>query len=347
VSQSTADSIDKLLYQLPSEGFACKVKGRGYQVGVALVETMSKHGWDGSKDSSSRGFAKQLHDQWGVGYSDCNSGVLLLVAKHDRKLYISTGEVARLILDDNSATYIIENMKPLLKRGDMDGAIKLGVEQILSVLKGNPIQVPKSSFLANIVDSPMFFLIIVLAVFGFIGSFTHCFQNSSSKGFKTKLDKIRTKRAEELANHFQATHCPICLEDFVPETETELLACGHKFCKACLHDWFTRGQNSGSKCPICRQSVAENSLETTSSVPFELNVLRTQYPSNLSAMQISQWMSHPSYHDTSVSGLFYVSLGQRSHSSRSYSSYSSYRSSSSSDFGGGSSDGGGGAGGSW
>ena len=48
--------------------------------------------------------------------------------------------------------------------------------------------------------------------------------------------------------------CAICLNDDFNEEDTYKTECNHIFCKKCLDDWFSRGNNC---CPLCRTEINE------------------------------------------------------------------------------------------
>jgi len=46
--------------------------------------------------------------------------------------------------------------------------------------------------------------------------------------------------------------CVICFEDDLEEEQVYRTDCNHVFCKACLDDWFRRGNKC---CPLCRNEI--------------------------------------------------------------------------------------------
>jgi uncharacterized membrane protein YgcG len=81
-------------------------------------------------ESTAKSFATALHDQWGVGDVACNNGVLFLLSRDDRQVYISTGAGASGALDDAKLVGIIADMRPLLRKGEYDLAIEQAVVDI-------------------------------------------------------------------------------------------------------------------------------------------------------------------------------------------------------------------------
>lgn len=81
----------------------------------------------------------------------------------------------------------------------------------------------------------------------------------------SQLSAIDRSQAEALQGQFNATSCPICLEDFKSnETGSDdrpikLLRCGHVFDASCWEEWVNSGQGQVSKCPICKKDVGDSS----------------------------------------------------------------------------------------
>lgn len=83
-------------------------------------------------------FANQLFRSWGLGQAEQNNGVLLLVAKDDRKIRIEVGYGLEGTLTDLHAKLIIDNtIVPAFKSGDFARGISDGVDDIITVLTGD------------------------------------------------------------------------------------------------------------------------------------------------------------------------------------------------------------------
>lgn len=57
----------------------------GAQFGMAIVPTLELYGTRPTEEGA-RALAKATHDAWGVGHSDCQSGMMLVLALDDRKV---------------------------------------------------------------------------------------------------------------------------------------------------------------------------------------------------------------------------------------------------------------------
>ena len=83
-------------------------------------------------------YANRLFRQWGLGQGGENNGILLLVARDDRKMRIEVGYGLEGTLTDLHSKLIIENtMVPAFRAGDFAQGISAAVDDIIMVLEGN------------------------------------------------------------------------------------------------------------------------------------------------------------------------------------------------------------------
>lgn len=83
-------------------------------------------------------YANDLFRHWGLGQADENNGVLLLVARDDRKIRIEVGYGLEGILTDLHARLIIENtLVPAFRQGEFSRGIVTAVDDIIIVLSGD------------------------------------------------------------------------------------------------------------------------------------------------------------------------------------------------------------------
>ena len=88
-------------------------------------------------------YANQLFNKWGVGKKDKDNGVLILVAKNDRKMRIETGYGVEQYLTDGTAGEIIRQfMVPYFKEGNYSEGILQGTKSVISTIaKSNNTQI--------------------------------------------------------------------------------------------------------------------------------------------------------------------------------------------------------------
>lgn len=82
-------------------------------------------------------YAVQLYNKWGIGQKEKNNGVLILVAKEDRKVFITTGYGMEGVLPDALCKRIVNNdVLPNFKAGNYYDGIDAAVNSIMSIVKG-------------------------------------------------------------------------------------------------------------------------------------------------------------------------------------------------------------------
>ena len=80
-------------------------------------------------------YAFDLFNQWGIGSSKDNRGLLVLVAPNDRKVRIEVGcGLESVITNDEAAEVIAKDMIPEFKQGDMAGGTLAGVDALVERL---------------------------------------------------------------------------------------------------------------------------------------------------------------------------------------------------------------------
>lgn len=76
-------------------------------------------------------FGIKLAEKWKPGYEGKDNGVILIIAKDDRKTRIEVGRgLEEKLTDAKSGRILDQCVLPSLKKGDYDGAIVSGVECI-------------------------------------------------------------------------------------------------------------------------------------------------------------------------------------------------------------------------
>ena len=99
------------------------------QIAIVIVETT------GDRDIAD--YAVALGRAWGIGNKEFNNGILLLVAKNDRKIWIATGYGLEGALPDITSKSIIDNeITPNFKDNDFYRGLDEGTNAIISATKG-------------------------------------------------------------------------------------------------------------------------------------------------------------------------------------------------------------------
>jgi uncharacterized protein len=108
---------------------------KGSQIAVLIVPT--------TEPEDIAQFGIRLADAWKLGRKGVFDNVYLIVAKNDRHVRIEVGRGLEGALTDVTANRIIEEtITPHFKANDFDGGVEAGVDQIISVVNGEPLPVP-------------------------------------------------------------------------------------------------------------------------------------------------------------------------------------------------------------
>lgn len=106
---------------------------RGIEFTVVTIGLMSDYGHVGDIEP----FATGLFNDWGVGNAGRNDGVMLLVARYDRKLRIEVGSGYGSTKNAPMKDIIDDVIVPRFKRDDYAGGIEAGVDAVIFDLTGS------------------------------------------------------------------------------------------------------------------------------------------------------------------------------------------------------------------
>ena len=127
-------------------------------------------------------FSIRVAEAWKVGHSGADDGVILIIARDDRKIRIEVGYGLEGVLPDAIANRIIQDViVPRFRDRDFDGGIESGVAAIVQAARGEPVSVnarPRRGY-ANLDLSTI--LLTVLGA-GLVGSVVGFAQPSPLRG---------------------------------------------------------------------------------------------------------------------------------------------------------------------
>ncbi len=110
---------------------------KGSQIAVLVIPS--------TEPESIAEYSVRVFDQWKLGRKGTNDGALLVVAKDDHKLWITSGRGLEGVLTDADSKRIVsEVIVPLFKHGDFAGGIKSGVERMIKIVDGETLPPPQS-----------------------------------------------------------------------------------------------------------------------------------------------------------------------------------------------------------
>jgi uncharacterized protein len=108
---------------------------KGSQLAVLIVPT--------TQPEEIEQFGIRVADAWKLGRKGVDDGAILLVAKNDRRVRIEVGQGLEGALPDAIANRIItETITPHFKQADYDGGVEAGIDQMISVVNGEPLPQP-------------------------------------------------------------------------------------------------------------------------------------------------------------------------------------------------------------
>lgn len=133
---------------------------KSFQIGVLMIPTLGG-------DDSLEEYSLKVARQWGVGDKKKSNGVLLLIAKNDRKMRIEVGNGMEGSLTDARASQIIRNtIAPKFRSGDYAGGVEAGVKRIIDAAEGRNLSDNDmdGESIVSILFIVIFITIIVIAI---------------------------------------------------------------------------------------------------------------------------------------------------------------------------------------
>lgn len=108
---------------------------KGAQIAVLMLPTV--------QPETIEQYAVRAFEKWKLGRKRIDDGVLLVIAKDDRKLRIEVGYGLEGALTDATAKRIIsDDIVPQFKRGDFSAGVVAGVSRIMAVIDGEALPPP-------------------------------------------------------------------------------------------------------------------------------------------------------------------------------------------------------------
>ena len=110
-------------------------KARGAQIVILMVPT--------TLPEDITDYAQRVGDAWKIGRKDAGDGLLLVVAKNDRKVRIATTKTLEGALPDLATKRIIDGaITPRFKQGDFAGGLDAAADQIMALISGENLPAP-------------------------------------------------------------------------------------------------------------------------------------------------------------------------------------------------------------
>jgi len=113
-------------------------RAKGAQIAVLLLPT--------TQPEAIEQFGIRLAEAWKIGHKGADNGVIVIVAKDDRKMRIEVGYGLEGVIPDVVAKRIIaERMAPAFKQGDFFGGLRAAVEGLDQAIGGPASATPGES----------------------------------------------------------------------------------------------------------------------------------------------------------------------------------------------------------
>ena len=134
----TSGTLDAAQTQALEAKLAAFEKARGAQIVVLMVPT--------TLPEDITDFAQRAGDTYKIGRKDIGDGLLLLVAKNDRKVRIATTKTLEGAIPDLAARQIIDNaITPRFRQGDFAGGLNAATDQVMARISGENLATPEAT----------------------------------------------------------------------------------------------------------------------------------------------------------------------------------------------------------
>ena len=111
-------------------------QARGTQIVVLMVPT--------TQPEAIESYANRVANAWKIGRRDIGDGLLVIVAKDDRRMRIEVAKALEGPIPDLAAVRIIDRqMMPRFRAGDFAGGLDAAVEQLMALVKGENLPIPE------------------------------------------------------------------------------------------------------------------------------------------------------------------------------------------------------------
>ena len=140
-------------------------KDKGAQIAIVLLPT--------TQPESIEQFGIRLAEAWKIGRKGVDDGLIVIVAKDDRRMRIEVGYGLEGAIPDAIAKRIVaEQMAPRFRQGDFAGGLRATVASLDKVIRGEPLPAPVTPAKQGGTDAgdALTFLLIVLFMAGVIRS---------------------------------------------------------------------------------------------------------------------------------------------------------------------------------
>jgi len=133
----TTGTLDAGQKQALEAKLAAFEKARGTQIAVVMVGS--------TQPEPLSDFVQRIGDAWKIGRHDVGDGLLIVVAKDDRRVWVAVAKALEGAVPDLAAARVIrEQITPRFRQGDFAGGIGAGLDSIFRLIEGEGLPAPES-----------------------------------------------------------------------------------------------------------------------------------------------------------------------------------------------------------
>ena len=220
-----------------------------------------------SKEAAAEGFARAVHDAWGVGDAEKQNGVLLFLSAEDGTVFLSAGDGVRVFFGGKYVKRGMIRAERCLRQKSYKAALEFAIEAVHSSVK--PPKLSKHTQLT----------LVFLAFVTLLSLLPNNHQHEGEammKGLQL-LREFHGEIAEIVKSMyvqneiFPTAYCPVCQQDFAPGNKSDdsyddsplvlmrppsyrtvALPCGHVICYPCMKLFRDKRY---SLCPVCKLDI--------------------------------------------------------------------------------------------
>ena len=112
-------------------------RSRGTQIAVVMVGS--------TQPEPISDFAQRIGEAWKIGRHEVGDGLLIVVAKDDRRVWIAVAKTLEGAVPDLAAARVIrEQITPRFRQGDFAGGIGAALDSIFKLIEGEALPAPDS-----------------------------------------------------------------------------------------------------------------------------------------------------------------------------------------------------------
>jgi len=130
-------------------------RGKGSQIAVLMLPS--------TEPETIEEYSIRVADAWKIGRARVDDGVILVVAKNDRKLRVEVGRGLEGAIPDAVAKRVVSDViAPHFRTGDFYGGVAAGTDALMKLIEGEGLLAPRSGVIIDGVHRTIDFQTIVM-----------------------------------------------------------------------------------------------------------------------------------------------------------------------------------------